>query len=245
MDSKGFIPKFEEAMTKTHGVVIFAKCEVWYSGQVESYLPTGDRMIFIKDDGVMVVHQPQGNNPINYLKPGATYSMTQSAGHIFLNGSNIKLREYMDVKISDLHFLHSMKFEDGQSIQVAGTEADMAKMIMDKPHLVEDGFKPVSQEEQTKYGYIDVLGVDKNGTLTVVECKRNQADFKAVEQLDRYIKRIMESKGIDKVRGILAAPKIQSGAELMLSDKGFDFVMIKPPKHQKRFNRHQKTLDFF
>ncbi len=164
-------PQFEEAMRKNNAVMLSAKCEVWYSGQVESYLPLGDRMILIKDDGVMVVHQPQGNNPINYLKPGATYSMTAMEGHLFLNGNNIKLKEYMDVKIQKIHFMHSMKLEDGQSIQVAGTEEDMAKMLMEKPNMIEQGFKPVSQEEQTKFGYIDVFGVDKNGILTVVECK--------------------------------------------------------------------------
>ena len=101
--------QFEEAMRKNNAVMLSAKCEVWYSGQVESYLPLGDRLILIKDDGVMVVHQPQGNNPINYLKPGATYSMTAMDGHIFLNGNNIKLKEYMDVKIQKIHLLCGSK----------------------------------------------------------------------------------------------------------------------------------------
>lgn len=236
---------FEEAIRKNHAVFISAKCEVWYSGQVESYLPLGDRVILIKDDGVMVVHQPQGNNPINYLKPGATYSMTLNEGQLFLNGNNIKLKEFMDVKVQKIYAMHTQKLEDGQSIQVAGTEEDMAQMIMEKPSLIEAGFKPVAQEEQTKFGYIDVLGVDKKGILTVVECKRNQADFKAVEQLQRYVERLKESKGITEVRGIIAAPKIQSGADLMLKEKGFTFVAVKPPKHLERFNRNQKTLDFF
>ncbi|MFQ5620893.1 MAG: endonuclease NucS [Candidatus Nanoarchaeia archaeon] len=237
--------KFEEAIAKNHSIILNAKCEVWYSGQVESYLPLGDRMILIKEDGVMVVHQPSGNNPINYLKPGSTYSMTQQDGSIFLNGTNIKLKEYMDVKIQSIHFLHSHKMEDGQSIRVAGTEEDMADMIMEQPELIEKGFKPVSREEQTKFGYIDVLGKDKNGILTIVECKRNQADFKAIEQLNRYVEKVKESKGIKEIRGIIAAPKIQSGAELLLKDKGFKFVSVKPPKHLQRFNRNQKTLDIF
>ena len=239
------LAKFEEAVSKNHSIVLNAKCEVWYSGQVESYLPLGDRMIIIKEDGVMVVHQPSGNNPINYLKPGATYSMTHQDDGIFLNGSNIKLKEYMDVKIQIIHFLRSHKMEDGQSIRVAGTEQDMSNMIMENPELIEPGFKTVSREEQTKFGYIDVLGLDKNGVLTIVECKRNQADFKAIEQLHRYVEKVKESKGISEIRGIIAAPHIQSGAELLLKEKGFKFVSVKPPKHLQRFNKNQKTLDSF
>jgi hypothetical protein len=104
---------------------------------------------------------------------------------------------------------------------------------------------PVSQEEQTAYGFIDVLGTDKDGTLTVVECKRYVADLSAVTQLRRYVEKLCASKGISKVRGILAAPKITQNAEQMLKDWGYSFVSVKPPKYLEEFDKKQQRLDAF
>ncbi|MBI4141199.1 DUF91 domain-containing protein, partial [Candidatus Woesearchaeota archaeon] len=125
------------------------------------------------------------------------------------------------------------------------TEEDMSKMLYSNPELIELGFKPVSQEEQTKYGFIDVFGTDKDGVLTVVECKRYCADLSAVTQLRRYVEKIKESKGIDTVRGIIAAPKITDNAKNMLEDWGFKFISVNPPKYLEEFDKKQSKLDFF
>ena len=135
--------------------------------------------------------------------------------------------------------------EDGQKVHTKGTEEDMSDMIYANPHVIEDGFKPVSQEEQTRYGFIDVLGVDKQGVLTIVECKRYCAELSAVTQLRRYVEKVMVSKGITKVRGILAAPKITENAKKMLEDWGFEFKSINPPKYFEEFDKKQARLDAF
>jgi len=128
---------------------------------------------------------------------------------------------------------------------ISGTEEDMSRMLYENPELVEKGFKPVSQEEQTAYGFIDVFGYDANGTLVVVECKRYCADLSAVTQLRRYVEKVKESKGIDTVRGILAAPKITDNAKKMLEDWGFKFISVNPPKYLEEFGKKQSKLDFF
>ena len=88
-----------------------------------------------------------------------------------------------------------------------------------------------------------MLGVDKNGVLTVVECKRYRAELSAATQLRIYVEKIMVSKGITKVRGILAAPKITPNAEKMLNDWGFNFVSVKPPKYLEEYDKKQAKLD--
>ena len=144
-----------------------------------------------------------------------------------------------------MHFFNSHKLEDAQNIIVSGTEDDMSDMIYRNPAMIEDGFKPVSQEEQTKYGFIDVMGVDKKGVLTIVECKRYCAELSAVTQLRRYVEKIMVSKGITKVRGIIAAPKITENAKKMLEDWGFEFKSINPPKYFEEYDKKQARLDVF
>ena len=191
------------------------------------------------------MHQPAGNAPINYMKPNTSHTMKIEDGKLVLRSQNMLLKEKMEIHIEKIHFFNSHKLEDGQMIRVSGTEDDMSDMIYTNPELIEDGFKPVSQEEQTKYGFIDVMGVDKNGTLTIVECKRYRAELSAVTQLRRYVEKIMVSKGITKVRGILAAPKITENAEKMLNDWGFEFKSIKPPKYLEEYDKKQSKLDGF
>jgi len=78
-----------------------------------------------------------------------------------------------------------------------------------------------------------------------VECKRYCADLGAVTQLRRYVERVKKTKGIDVVRGIIAAPKITQNAQKMLEDWGFSFRAVKPPMYLERYDRQQMRLDTF
>lgn len=236
---------FEHALNKNESIILCCKCEVWYSGRAESYLGIGDRFLLIKADRSMIVHQPTGSNPINYMKQDTHYNLTYDGGVLFLNCRNLANKEFLDAKIEQIHFFESYKLEDRSNLQLSGNERDMADMLYNNPSLVEEGFKPLGREEHTKYGFIDLFGYDRNGNLTVVECKRYTGDFKAVSQLKRYVEKIKSSKGIQKVRGILACPRMSTNAKAMLEEYGFKFIAANPPKQKERFNADQKTLHHF
>ncbi len=240
-----YITLISDALKRNETIVFGCNCTIRYSGRAESFLGDGDRVVVIKSDNTLLVHQPMGTAPINYMKPGTGYQAHIDDNKLVLKAMNILEKENMEIMISRVHFFSAHKLCDGQVISVAGTEEDMSNMLYENPELVEKGFKPVSQEEQTKYGFIDVLGTDKDGTLTVVECKRYCADLAAVTQLRRYVEKLMASKGITKVRGILAAPKITPNAGHMLKDWGFSFVAVKPPKYLEEFDKKQRKLDVF
>ena len=138
--------------------------------------------------------------------------------------------------------LNSYTLEDSQKINLVGTERDMSDMIYDNPEIVEPGLKPVSTEEQTKYGFIDVLCHDAEGNLVIIECKRYGADLSTVSQLRRYVEKVKESKGIDNIRGIICAPKITQNDETMLSDWGFKFVSVRPPNYLEEYDKKQTSL---
>lgn len=237
--------QFEEAVNKNHTVVLLAKCEVWYSGRAESYLPVGDRAIIIKEDNTIIIHQPIGNNPVNYMKPGTRITMNYDEGKLFLNCRNLSMKEFMDIRIDKIFSFDSNKMVDGQSLQIEGTEKDMSDMLYAKPEIIEEGFRPYSREEHTKYGFLDLFGQDKEGKVVIVECKRYRADLPAVSQLRRYVEKIESSKGITDVRGIIAAPKISENALQMLQDWGFEFVSVNPPKYREKFDKDQRTLGHF
>ena len=233
----------KSALEKSQAIVLGCNCEVKYSGRAESFLPDGDRIILIKEDKTLLIHQPTGNNPVNYMKAGSSHIFTIEGEKGILKSKNSK--EFLEVSINRIHFFNYLKMSDGKSIVLTGTEKDMADMLMKNPSLIEGGFKPFSQEEHTKYGFIDVFGTDKFNNMAVVECKRYCADLSAVTQLRRYVEKIMDSKGIKNVRGILAAPRITPNAEKMLKDWGFSFVEVAPPKYLEKFDKNQQSLHTF
>ena len=240
MDSR--IEFINYALKHNETVVFSADCEVTYSGRAEAFLPQGERLIIIKSDKTLLIHQPEGNAPINYMKPGTTHSFVKKDDGTYLCSQNLALKEFLDIKLNKIHFANSHPLTDGQKLTLVGSEKDMSDMIYANPELISDDFKPVSREEQTRYGFIDVFGHDGKGNLVIVECKRYGADLSTVQQLRRYVEKIKESKGIDNVKGIVAAPKITGNAEKMLNDWGFTFVSVNPPKYKERYDKKQRSL---
>ncbi|MBU0758735.1 MAG: endonuclease NucS [Nanoarchaeota archaeon] len=239
-----FIKQINKALTKGETVVFSSNCEIKYSGRAESFLPDGDRIFLIKPDKTLVIHQPEGSAPVNYMKANSEHKIIRDGNETYMTSTNKKLKEYMEIRINKLHFFNSSPQNDGQKIQLEGTEKDMSEYLYAHPELIEAGFKPLSREEHTKYGFIDLFGYDKNKTLVVVECKRYRADLAAVTQLRRYVEKIKKSKGIKRVRGIIAAPEISKNALKMLNDWEFSFKKAQPPKRRKRVRGQKKLGEF-
>jgi RecB family endonuclease NucS len=245
MELGEFKELFEQAIKKNHVISFFANCEIRYSGRAESELDRGDRLIVIKADNTLLVHQPKNSNPINYMKQETAYELAKEGEHLVLLARHTKLKEFMEITIYRVYDFISRNLEDGQSLELVGSEKDMSDMIKENPHLISQDFKPLSREEHTKFGFIDVFGHDKKGNLIVVECKRYVAGLDAVDQLRRYVEKIKELKGVDKVKGIIAAPQISPNALGMLKKWNFTFVDVHPPKRHERYKKDQKTLEGF
>ena len=242
-----FIDNFSSAIKKNHTISFFCNCAIKYSGRAESYLKHGDRLIIVKADNTLLIHQPEKSAPVNYMKENTSYQLILNKDHVHLRASNIPMKEFLDMEINEVYSFASKKLEDGHKLELHGTEKHMSEMIMANPDMIEAGFKPFSQEEHTKYGFIDVFGSDKKGNIVVIECKRYGGDLSAVTQLRRYVEKVAESKGLkpEKVRGILACPKMTGNSLKMLQDWGFEFKAVNPPKYLERYNKDQKSLGEF
>jgi RecB family endonuclease NucS len=166
-------------------------------------------------------------------------------GNLILQSQNSSMQEYLDIRMTKVHFVNSHPLRDGQKIQIIGTEKDMSEMIYENPALISPDFKPLSMEEHTKYGFIDVFGHDSARNLVIVECKRYCADLSAVTQLRRYVEKMKRLRGTEAVKGVIAAPKITANALTMLEDWGFSFVAVEPPKYRERLKKDQTTLQVF
>lgn len=239
-----FAAWFRKALNRSQAIVFSCNCTISYNGRAESHLSKGDRIFLIKPDKTLIIHQPEGSSPVNYMKPGTEHKIVMNGKQHYLVSSNNALKEYMEILLNNVHFYNSCSPSDGQKITLQGTEKDMSDHMYQNPELVEQGFKPLSREEHTKYGFIDLFGLDRQGTLLVVECKRYNADLAAVTQLRRYVERVKKSKNLKRVRGMIAAPKISANALRMLTDWGYSFRRVHPPKRLKRALDQKKLGEF-
>jgi endonuclease len=234
----------EDAIEHGRVIIITGVCTVAYDGRVTSFLDTGERMIFIKQDRSVVVHKPSGVMPVNYMKERSEIVIAHAPDRLLITVRSIKKKESMHVEFTRISHLHAQSMLDGRTIEVVGTERDMSDMIMEHPELIDPGFVPLTREEHTALGFIDVLGHDRKGNLVVIECKKLQAEYTAVMQLKRYIDRLAEAKGTDPatIRGVLAAPTISPAAERYARSLGYDFRMVNPPERNIK-DKGQSGLD--
>ena len=245
VDFDHFIGEFEAGLSANETIVFFCNCKIKYSGRAESYLAQGDRIIMVKSDNTLLVHQPEGNNPINYMKPNSQININKKGKHLDITSRNLAYKDYLDIEIWGIYNFIRYKLEDGQKLVLHGSEKDMSDMIYDNPNLISKDFKPLSREEHTKYGFIDVFGHNGGGDLVIVECKRYTGSLSCVTQLRRYVEKMKQLKGIDTITGVLAAPNISFNAKKMLQDWGFSYKKINPPKRLEKYDKNQTSLDLF
>jgi RecB family endonuclease NucS len=232
-----------EAAVQTHSfLTAFVHCEITYSGRAEAFLGRGDRLLIIKQDRTVIVHQPDGSVPINYMRPGSRTDIERVEDHIILHVRNDDEHSFLDIEVFRVHAGQAHRLEDGQKQDLAGSERDMSDWIRDNPTSIGKEFHPIAREEQTDVGFIDVFGHDKTGKLVVVECKRITASLTAVDQLRRYVERVKQIKGTTNVDGVLAAPSITPNALEMLTSWSFRFCKVDPPKRLERWQRDQKKI---
>ena len=248
MELNEFAKSLKKSIFSNETCSFFCECHVNYSGRAQAELGLGERLLVLKSDNTLLIHQETGSNPINYMKSDTAIKIVEGEFEkkkaIILETYNSGNKDYLDVAITKVFSFNSRKLLDGKKLVLVGTEKDMSDMIKDNPILISEDFIPLSREEHTKFGFIDVFGHDDNGNLIVVECKRYTAGLSAVQQLRRYVEKIEELKGIssDNIKGILAAPDIAKNALDMLEKWNFSFKKVQPPKRLERYNQSQKDL---
>jgi len=242
----------EEALRKRATLVLYACCKVIYEGRALSQLNWGERIILIKPDGSFLIHQEKKVDPVNWQPPKSKTRSYLKNDNLFLESLRRTPKERLNVEVKKVHFINYALLEDFEDLEIAGYEKDMGDMIMEKPHIIEKGFKPTVREYNTEHGFIDILGKDSNNNLMVLELKCRKAGVSAVKQLKRYLsdfedenndllKEVTENK--KEIRGLLVAPSIGDDAKELIEEEGIEFVAVEPPKELK--SDKKVTLDFF
>jgi len=242
----------QEALRKRATLIIYACCRVEYEGRALSELDWGERIIMIKPDGAFLIHQDKKVEPVNWQPPKSKTKSYLRDDHLFLESRRRTPKELLTAEINKIQFISYANIEDYEELEQAGYEKDMGDMIMEKPHLIEEGFIPTAREYSVEHGFIDILGKDSANNLMILELKARKAGVSAVKQLRRYIQD-MENTDNDylreveaekkKIRGLLVAPSIMDDALELIEEEGIEFVSVEPPRELKRDKK--VTLDFF
>lgn len=215
----------ETSLRDDRTVLIVGRCSVDYRGRAGSVLGEGERVVIVKPDGTLLVHQREKREPVNWNPPGCSARVTRDGERLQLVSTRSRPEEVLTVTFEDLMMVASFDLEDDEELQLVGTEEDLVRSVMERPDLIEEGFVPKEKNKSIKTGEIDLYGVDSEGRSVIIEFKRDRATSSAVWQLGRYLDEI--GRKLDGgVRGIVAAPKITSGAKKILDDKGLEFVRV-------------------
>ncbi len=235
----------EDSLRENKIIVTVGSCIVDYEGRASSMLSEGERLVIVKPDGTVLVHQTEKRKPVNWNPPGCVARVDLREGGLWLISRRSNPPERLSILFKDLKIAASFDLVDKESLQLVGTEEDLVKSVLKKPDLIEEGFKPIEREKSTRSGVIDLYGTDSEGRKVAVEFKRGKATLSAVGQLSRYIKEL-EKQTNGKIRGILVAPKITSGALRLLRKEGLEYVRVKDSSDKKStdiiYDKNQKRI---
>ncbi|MDD5163586.1 MAG: endonuclease NucS [Candidatus ainarchaeum sp.] len=245
------IDKIKMGLSRKHLVTIFGSCEVDYVGRATSKLSKGKRLVLIKGDNSISIHQNRLVRPTNYMMNTSITIESTKQGAV-LTAKRLNPREIITVMFDKIDDVQSYEMEISDDLRLSGSERDLNDILMEDLSMIEPGLKPINQQEHFRKGIADIIAEDKHGHLVVIELKRRQADYASVTQLQRYMQEVQSIKNC-KARGILLAPSIRKNALELLEKNGLEFAKIdfelkpssKEKAHIKGLQKKQQTLDKF
>lgn len=212
--------RFVERSSRTSTVLIVGVAEIEYRGRAASYAAPAPRLVVLKPDGTLLVHENVKREPLNWQPPGAVHSYSCEEGFV-IRSVRRSPREEVRIVLRGVELVAACRLASTE-LHVYGREEDLARLVAQNPRVVEPGAVVVGREIRTPFGKIDVLLRAPDGRLLVIEVKNERATVASVAQLKRYVEYYRE-RGIDAV-GVLVAPGVSEEGRRLLMKEGFRFV---------------------
>lgn len=222
---------------------VIGECKVRYHGRAQSFLDWGERIIMIKQDGNLLVHQPVLREPINWQPAGSITDFLSEDDFFIIKSRHTKPDEKMKITFRKINSILVDSLKDQAEINIVGMESDVVNQILESPEVIEDGLRIKKREKQVKSGMIDLYGLDKNHTPVIIEVKRSLATISAVHQLRMYVQDVKHDVDDASVRGILCAPRVPDMVKHLLDDYGLEWQEIE--RNIVLADDMQKTLKEF
>ena len=237
-DAINFINKYHKSKPDKTMLLLIGDCMIDYRGRARSFLDWGERVIIIKQDGAVLVHQPIMREPVNWQPSGSKTEFNVKDSNLILRSHHKRPPEKMKITFRKINLLGVTSLRDKAKLIISGMEDDVVNEIITNPNVVEEGLRISKREKHVKSGMIDLFGYDKNHVPVVIEVKRSLANISAVHQLRMYVNDIKKDVNEANVRGILCAPRVPDMVKKLLSDYGLEWQEVErrvvlPDDYQK------------
>ncbi|MHA1125279.1 MAG: endonuclease NucS [Candidatus Heimdallarchaeota archaeon] len=207
-------------------IVIFGSCSAIFDGRIKSYLPEGDRLLFIKKDETLVLHGSTGLKPLNWQISGAgKITISNENKKLLVKSFRTKTEETLEIIFDTIYQAVKYDAHDSASLSIYGSEKDLSDYLYDHPKIIDEDFQPTAREFDTPFGFLDLRGVDKQGNIIIVEVKKRGATPADAHQLKRYVEYFEDVEKI-KVRGILVANSFSEKVMNVLQVNGLEAVAV-------------------
>jgi len=202
--------------------LLVARCEVRYSGRLSAVLPEAVRLLILKADGSVLVHDDAGGfKPLNWMT--APTVVEDEGDRLVVRKA--KTDDVLDIRLAEV--LSDVVHDMGESaaLQKDGVERDLQLELAAAPTALGEDLTLVKREWPTEVGPVDLMCKDAAGEWVAVEIKRI-GTIDAVEQLTRYLGFIREDPAKACCRGILAAQTIKPQAVALAESRGIRCVEV-------------------
>ena len=198
--------------------LLVARCEVRYTGRLNAVLPEAVRLLILKADGSVLVHDDAGGfKPLNWMTAPTS---VEDAGDTLIVRKP-KTDDALEIRLVEI--LSDVTHDMGESaaLQKDGVERHLQEELAAQPNALGQELQLVRREWPTDIGPVDLMCRDEKGDWVAVEIKR-VGTIDAVEQLTRYLERIE----IEGCRGVLAAQSIKPQARTLAEARGIHCVEV-------------------
>jgi hypothetical protein len=201
--------------------LVIARCTVDYHGRLSAHLPEAVRLIMVKADGCVAIHADGGAyKPLNWMNAPNTLLEMENRWEV-ANSKGERL-------IIDLHEIisdHQVALGTDPGLQKDGVEAHLQELLADKPWVLEEGLVLLRREYPTDLGPVDLMCTDINGTLVAIEVKR-RGEIDGVEQLGRYVERLMLDGRFGAIRAMFVAQSITPQARILAMSRNIETIEV-------------------
>ena len=202
--------------------LLVARCEVAYSGRLNAVLPEAVRLLILKADGSVLVHDDAGGyKPLNWM---TAPTAIEDRGDVLVVRKP-KTEDVLEIRLVEVYSDVTHDMGESVALRKDGVERDLQEALAAAPDALGEQLALVRREWQTEIGPVDLMCRDGAGEWVAVEIKRI-GTIEAVEQLTRYLGFIRQDPAKAACRGVLAAQRLKPQAVTLAESRGIRCVEV-------------------
>ncbi len=207
--------------------LLVARCEVVYTGRLTAVLPEAVRLVVLKSDGSVLVHDDAGGfKPLNWMTPPTVIETDgDPLTSLVVRKRAGKTEDKLEIRVLEVISDIEHEFGEAAGLEKDGVERDLQVELANRPGALEPGLRLVRREWPTDIGPVDLMCRDSDDGFVAVEVKRI-AGIEAVEQLVRYLERLRLDAEFEEIRGLLVAQRIKPQAAVLAESRGIGCVEV-------------------